>query len=78
MPHIQYGILCWGHKSSRVFNLQKQAMRLITISKYNAHSEPSYKKLKCSTVPDIFTLKMLNFYYNIEKRSNTTLFRKYV
>ena len=67
MPHIQYGILCWGHKSSRIFNLQKRAMRLITNSKYNAHSEPLYKKLKCLTVPDTFTLKMLKFHYNIEK-----------
>ena len=69
MPHIQYGILCWGHKSSRIYNLQKRAMRLITNSKYNAHSEPIYKKLKCLKVSDIFTLKTLKLHYNIEKRT---------
>ena len=67
MPHIQYGILCWGHKFGRVLKLQKRAMRLITCSKYNSHTEPLYKKLKCLKVSDLYTLNMLKFYYKVDK-----------
>ena len=42
-------------------------MRLITCSKYNAHTEPLYKKLKCLKVSDIYTLNMLKFHFKIEK-----------
>ena len=66
MPHIQYGILCWGHKSGRILTLQKRAMRLITNSKYNAHTEPIYKRLTCLKIPDIYTLNILKLYYKIE------------
>ena len=39
LPHLNYCILCWGFKSNRVFALQKKAVRIITCSKYNAHTE---------------------------------------
>ena len=69
MPHIQYGILCWGHKRERVYKLQKRAMRLITCSKYNAHTEPLYKKLKCLMVSDIYTQNLLKFHFKIENKT---------
>ena len=40
LPHLQYCILSWGFKSDRIFKLQKRAVRIITYSKYNAHTEP--------------------------------------
>ena len=67
MPHIQYSILCWGYKNDRILKLQKRALRLITNSKYNAHSEPLFKNLKCLKVCDLFKLKLLKFYYKLEK-----------
>ena len=66
MPHIQYGILCWGHKSERIMKLQKRAMRLITRSKYNSHTEPLYKELKCLKASDIYSQNMLKFYFKHE------------
>ena len=44
LPHLQYGILSWGFEYSRVFKLQKRAMRIISLSRYNAHTEPIFKK----------------------------------
>ena len=38
LPHLQYGILTWGFNHNRLFKLQKRAMRIITCSKYNAHT----------------------------------------
>ena len=66
VPHIQYGILCWGHKYNRIWKLQKRALRFITRSKYNAHTDPLHKILNCLNVPDIYKLNTLKFYYKIE------------
>ena len=47
LPHLQYSILTWGFKASRLEKLQKRALRIITRSKYNAHTEPLFKKQTC-------------------------------
>ena len=44
--HLNYGILCWGSNANAVEILQKKAIRALTISKYNAHTQPLLKK-KC-------------------------------
>ena len=75
MPHIQYGILCWGHKSGRIMKLQKRAIRLITCSKYNSHTEPLYKKLKCLKVSDIYTQNMLKFHFKLENGTIPNYFK---
>ena len=53
LPHIHYGITLLGfNPCSRLIILQKKAIRAITNSKYNAHTEPLFSKLE--------TLIMLN------------------
>ena len=54
LSRINYGILAWGYKSGRIFKLQKNAVRLITLAKLNAHSEPIFKSLNLLKVQDIF------------------------
>lgn len=63
--HINYGILCWGYKCNRILKLQKKAVRIISNSKYNAHSQPIFKQLRILTVNDIFTRKLYKFYYRM-------------
>ena len=63
LPHINYCIMAWGFHSNRILKLQKKALRIITLSKYNSHSEPLYKKLDFLKVDDIFKLQQLKFYY---------------
>ena len=46
VPHINYCIMAWGFHSNRILKLQKKALRIITLSKYNSHSEPLYKKTR--------------------------------
>ena len=65
-PHLQYAILCWGFKQTRIFKLQKRAIRLITMNKYNAHTAPLFKKLGILTLPDIFRWSGLKFYYKLQ------------
>ncbi len=46
LSHINYGILACGHESNRILKLQKKAVRIISASKYNSHTEPLFKELK--------------------------------
>ena len=63
LPHLQYGIMAWGTKSGRLEKLQKRALRIICNSKYNAHTEPLFKKLNLLKLSDIFKTRQARFYY---------------
>ena len=69
LPHINYSILVWGFKSSRISKLQKRAVRMISCSKYNAHTEPLFKSLNLLKVEDIFKIKILKFYYKYSQKT---------
>jgi hypothetical protein len=63
LSHLHFGILLWGFKCEKVFKLQKKIIRILSLSKYNAHTEPLFKKLKLLKVNDILKLQELKFYY---------------
>ena len=63
LPHINYGILIWGHQHDKITQLQKRAIRSITLSRYLAHSEPIIKSLNILKVTDMFKLCQIKFYY---------------
>ena len=67
LPHLQYSILSWGFDPGRVGTLQKRAVRLITGSKYNAHTDPILKKTGLLQLEDIFNISVLKFYYKLKK-----------
>ena len=67
LPHLQYCILSWGFKSDRIFKLQKRAVRIITCSKYNAHTEPLLKTLNLLKIEVIMKTKALKLYYRYKK-----------
>ena len=67
LPHLQYCILSWGFKSDRIFKLQKRAARIITCSKYNAHTEPLLKTLNLLKIEDIMKTKALKLYYRYKQ-----------
>ena len=62
-------ILVWGFKSSRISKLQKRAVRMISCSKYNAHTEPLFKCLNLLKVEDIFKIKILKFCYKYSQKT---------
>ena len=65
LPYLSYGILAWGASSARLrlFSLQKKAIRLITNSRFNAHTEPLFKALNLLKLEDIHKLCVLKFYF---------------
>ena len=64
LSRINYGILAWGYNSEGIFKLQKKAVRLITLAKFNAHCEPIFKSLNLLKVQDIFEICQMKFYHN--------------
>ncbi len=63
LSHINYGLLLWGHSCNRIIKTQKRAIRTVTASKYNAHTEPLFKKLNLLKLSDVITLMELKFYH---------------
>ena len=69
LPHINYGLLLWGQNFGRIFKLQKWAMRAITCSKYNAHTEPIFSKLNLLKIEDIHKIALLKFFHRYTNNS---------
>ena len=62
LPHISYCLLVWGSKVCNghpIHLLQKKALRIITNSKYLAHSEPICKQLGLIKAPDMYRIAIL-------------------
>ena len=53
LPQLNYCILAWCHNCKRLIKLQKKALRIISISKYNAHTDPLFKKYRILKLPHI-------------------------
>lgn len=70
LSYLNFGILSWGYQCERIVKLQKKAVRIISLSKYNAHTEPIFKDLGLLKVTDILKLQELKLYY---KFKNNTL-----
>ena len=69
LSHLQFGITCWGFEWNRIFKLRKRALRIMTNSKYNAHTEPLFKELEMLKVSDIFDVQCMKFWYKFVIKS---------
>ena len=63
LSHLHFGITCWGFEWERIFKLQKVTLRIMTNSKYNAHTDPIFKGLEMLKVKDIFDVQCLKLWY---------------
>ena len=66
-PYIDYGITLWGASYTqhihKLQTSQKKAIRLITGSKYNDHTDPLFRSTKMLKIKDIYEYKMAKFMY---------------
>ncbi len=63
LSHLNFGILALGHQCERIIKLQKKIIRITSLSKYNAHTEPIFRSLKLLKLTDILKLQELKFYW---------------
>ena len=64
LSSLNYGILVWGYNTDWLFKLQKRAVRLISKSKFNGHTDPIFKNLQILKI-DLHKLRVLKFYYQL-------------
>ena len=72
LPHLHYSVLSWGFKMGRLDKLQKRAVRIISNSRYNSHTDPLFKKFNLLKLKDLFELNVLKLFYKY--RHNTLPF----
>ena len=63
--NLSYGIMVWGHYCDRLIKIQKEALRVVNLSKYNAHCDPLFKRFNILKLPDLLKLQELKTYFNI-------------
>ena len=66
--HMTYGLLVWGNASqshiSRIQTLQKRAIRIITKSKYNSHTDPLFSGQNILKFSDLYEYQVLLFVFD--------------
>ena len=67
---MMYCILTWGFDYYRIEKLQKEFLRIISSSKYNAHSEPLFKVLDILNIEYVLT-KLSEVFIQVQKMSIT-------
>ena len=67
--HLQFCLLAWGYEYNIIYNLQKKAVRIMTASKYNAHTKPLFKQLNIMKLEDSFSLQYSKFYHKSKGNS---------
>ena len=79
ISHMLYGILLWGKSDNvhRIEKLQKKAMRIISYSRPLEHTEPLFKAFNLLKFNDIYTLKLLKFFYKLSNNSLPPYFDSY-
>ena len=68
LPHLHYGILLWGHQPKQTKHIQvvqQRAVRMLTGSKFNCHTESLFKQTNLLTVNDIYKMNEIKFYYKL-------------
>ena len=78
LPQLTYGILVWGYESNCIFKLQKMALRAMTSSKYNAHTNPLFKKMHLLKVGDIHTVQQLKLFYKLTQNNLPAYFNSFL
>ena len=74
VPHLNYGALLWENSCEQIFKLQKKAIRAVTSSRYNAHTDPLFKKLNLLKCKDICALHGFKFCFKLENKMLPTYF----
>ncbi len=61
LSHLNFGILLGGFICDKLFKLPNKIVRILSLSKYIAHTGPLFKILKLLKVNDIFKHQELKF-----------------
>ena len=63
MPHLNCCLTVWVYESGKTKIIQKKVVRMRSLSKYNAHTDPLYKSLEILKLEDLLKIQELKLYY---------------
>ena len=66
-----------GSIAEQLNYFKKKVIRIITVSKYNAHTEPLMKTLSILKIEDMFKLDILKWYYKYCHKQLAVYFQKF-
>ena len=75
--NLMFSLLAWGYDCNRLAKIQKRIIRNICCEKFNAHTEPLFKRLCLLKLEDLFDLNTLKFYYKLKKGKVPAYFQSY-
>ncbi len=52
LSHLNLGTIIWGFKCEKLTKLQNNVVRILSLSKFNTHTEPLFKRLKLLKIND--------------------------
>ena len=71
LPYLNYGIILWGDANkehiTRLFKLQKRAIRIINNSSYLCHTKPLFEKCNTLNVFELYQKELCIFMYKYNK-----------
>jgi len=80
-PFLIYGLNVWGSSyptsQKPLHILQKKAMRIITFSKFDAHSTPIFKYLTIIKLPDLYVLNITMSMHKFHHKKLPSAFNHY-
>ena len=80
-PFLIYGILAWGNTYPTTLKpliiLQKKARRVMTFSKFDAHSSPLFNELKIIKFLDLVSLHITIFMHKFQNNNLPVVFNNY-
>ena len=65
LPHLNFSLLTWGNKCSKIELLQKKAVRLVNFKTPIAQTEPLFKQMNQVKLSDLYTCHLLKLYYKL-------------
>ena len=80
LPHLSYGILAWGinNNTNSILKIQKRAVRAITNSPYNSHTNQLFKRLNLLKINDIRKYFEIKFYHKFINNNLPEYFDEFV
>ena len=78
---MTYGCQIWGqsiNESSKMYLLQKKAIRIISFANFRASSNPLFRKLQILKLPDIIKLMNLTFVHNVLNAKMPNFFKNFI
>ncbi len=69
---------CMGLSMRKNYKTTEKAIRILSLSKYNADTEPRFEELKLLKVKDILKLQELKFYYKYRNNKLPYYLQKYL